>query len=74
MEVKPGTALQVRVHISDHEAPIQVSQAIVRWVRSYNFGCEFVNLSPEDWARLNHVVKDLEMQPFERERQDREVA
>ena len=74
IEVKPGTALQLRVHASDHEPPILVSQALVRWVRSSSFGCEFVNLSPDEWARLHYVVKDLEMQPFQRERQDSEEA
>ena len=70
IEVKPGTALQLRVHASDHEPPILVSQALVRWVRSSSFGCEFVNLSPDEWARLHYAVKELEMQPFQRERQD----
>jgi hypothetical protein len=32
-----------------------------------------VSLSPDEWARLQHVVKDLEMQPFQREKQDSEV-
>lgn len=32
-----------------------------------SFGCEFVNLSPDEWARLHYMVKDLEMQPFQRE-------
>jgi hypothetical protein len=74
IEVKPGTTLQLRVHASDHEPPIQVSQAVVRWFRSGSFGCEFVTLSPDEWAKLQHVVKDLEMQPFERAKQGSEVT
>jgi hypothetical protein len=74
IEVKPGTTLQLRVHTSDHEPPIQVSQAIVRWYRASSFGCEFVNLSPDEWARLHHLIKDLEREPFERHQEDTEVA
>jgi hypothetical protein len=73
IEVKPGTVLQLRVHASDDDPPIQVSQAVIRWCRAGSFGCEFVSLSPDEWARLQHVVKDLEMQPFQREKQDEEA-
>ncbi|OQW34712.1 MAG: hypothetical protein A4E19_17480 [Nitrospira sp. SG-bin1] len=74
IEVKPGTTLQLRVHTSDRDPPIQVSQAVVRWFRSGSFGCEFVNLGQNEWARLQDVVKDLEMHPFQRERQERDEA
>ncbi len=70
IEVKPGTALQLRVYVSDEEPPIQVSQAVVRWFRSGSFGCEFVTLSPDEWARLHHVIKDLEKEPFQRQQED----
>jgi hypothetical protein len=28
---------------------------------------EFVSLVPDEWARLQHVVKELEMEPYQRE-------
>jgi len=74
IEVKPGTALQLRVYTSDHDPPIQVSQAVVRWYRASSFGCEFVDLSPDEWARLHHVMKDLEKEPFQRQHEDTELA
>lgn len=74
IQVKPGTVLQLQVHDSDDDPPIQVSQAIIRWCRAGSFGCEFVSLSPDEWARLQHVVKDLDMQPFQRERQNSDVV
>ena len=74
IEVKPGTALQLQVHASDHQPPIQIFQAVVRWYRASSFGCEFVNLSPDEWARLHHVMKDLEKEPFQRQQEDTEVA
>ena len=73
-EVKPGTTLQLRVEVSDDEPPIQVSQAIVRWYRDSSFGLEFVSLTPDEWTRLQHVVKDLEREPYQRERQADESA
>ncbi len=65
-EVKPGTTVQLRVEISDDEPPLQVNQAIVRWHREDSFGLEFVSLIPDEWARLQHVVKELEMEPYQR--------
>ncbi len=74
VEVKPGTALQLRLQTSDDEPPIQVSQAVARWYRASHFGCEFVNLSPDEWARLQHVIKDLEKEPYERAQEDIDAA
>lgn len=74
VEVKPGTALQLRVQTADDEPPIQVSQAVARWYRASHFGCEFVNLSPDEWARLQHVIKDLEKEPYERAQEETDDA
>jgi hypothetical protein len=65
-EVKPGTTVQLRVEISDDEPPLQISQAIVRWHRDSSFGLEFISLIPDEWARLQHVVKELEQEPYRR--------
>jgi len=67
IEVKAGTALQLRIEVSDDEPPIQVTQAIVRWHRDNIFGLEFLSLTPDEWARLQHIVKELEMEPYQRE-------
>jgi hypothetical protein len=64
--MKPGTTLQLRVDVADDEPPIQVKQAVVRWCRDRNFGLEFVSLIPDEWARLQHVVKELELEPYQR--------
>ncbi|NGZ95158.1 MAG: hypothetical protein CV089_03320 [Nitrospira sp. WS110] len=74
VEVKPGTALQLRIHASDHEPPLHISQAVVRWCRAGNFGCEFVNLSPDEWARLHHMIRELKVHPFQQHHEDTEVA
>lgn len=74
VEVRPGTALQLRIHASDHEPPIQISQAVVRWFRAWSFGCEFLNLNPGEWARLHHVIRELKVHPFQRHHKDTKVA
>ena len=73
-KVKPGTALELRVMVSDDKPPIQIKQAVVRWYRDSSFGLEFVSLTPDEWARLHHVVKELEMEPYQRQQQDSEAA
>ena len=64
--VKSGTTLQLRVDVSDDEPPIQVKQAVVRWCRDRSFGLEFASLTPDEWARLQHVVRELELEPYQR--------
>lgn len=74
IDVKPGTVLKLHIHASEDEPPIQISQSVVRWCRSGSFGCEFVNLNPDEWARLHHVIRELEQHPFQRHHDDTEVA
>lgn len=64
--VKPGTILQLRVDVAEDEPPIQVTQAVVRWCRDRGFGVEFSSLTPDEWARLQQVVKELELEPYQR--------
>lgn len=72
VDVKPGTALELRVEIPGEEPSLTIKQAVVRWGRDQSFGLEFVSLSPDEWARLQHVVKELELEPYEREQRDRQ--
>lgn len=64
-EVKVGTALQLLIHVSKEDPPIQVAQAIVRWYRENTFGLAFLSLLPEAWPRLQQVVKELEREPYQ---------
>ncbi len=67
--VKPGATLELHIEVADSEPPLHVKQVVVRWCRDGHFGVEFLSLAPEDWARLQLTVKDLERQPYEQERQ-----
>ena len=68
-DVHPGASLEVRIVAREHEPPIQIQQAFVRWSRGRQFGLEFVTMAPEEWARLQHIVKQIEMEPYERDEQ-----
>ncbi len=73
-DVQPGASLDVRIQTDDHEPPINIQQAIVRWSRAKEFGLEFVTMAPEEWARLQHAVKQIEMQPYQRVQQQGETS
>jgi hypothetical protein len=62
--VMTGTTLELRIHAAEHEPPIAVDQAIVRWSRNHQFGVEFMSLQPDEWARLQHIVKELRQEPY----------
>jgi len=73
-DVKAGTTLRLRIDVPRDEPPIHVSQAIVRWCRDRKLGLEFTTLTPDEWARLQHVVKELELQPYQRESHEQQSA
>ena len=66
-DVQPGASLEIRIVAIEHEPPIHIQQALVRWTRGRQFGLEFVTMAPEEWARLQHTVKQIEMEPYERD-------
>jgi PilZ domain len=65
-EVRQGTSLELRIHSSEDEPPLKIQEAVVRWSRGQQFGVEFITLDPEEWARLQHTVTHLELQPYEK--------
>lgn len=73
-DVQPGVSLEVRIAAIEHEPPIQIQQALVRWSRGRQFGLEFVTMAPEEWACLQHTVKQIEMEPYERAQQQKEAG
>jgi len=71
--VQPGALLEVRIATVEHEPPIQIQQALVRWSRGGQFGLEFETIAPEEWARLQHTVNQIEMEPYQRAQQQKET-
>ena len=70
--VHPGTTLELRIHMPGHEIPLMIQQGVVRWCRDGRIGLEFLSLQPDEWARLQNIVKELTRQPYERTNDTRE--
>ncbi len=66
VQVQPGTALELRIDVSEEAPALRVGRAIVRWYRNGTCGMEFIGLAPDEWARLQDLVKELELQPYQR--------
>lgn len=67
IDVKPGAALEVRIEVSEHEPPIYIQAAVVRWSCERQFGLEFEVIGPTEWAHLQHIVKQIEQEPYQQE-------
>ena len=68
--VHPGSTLTIRVHLLSDDPPITILEAVVRWTREGRFGIEFLSLVPEEWARLQHTVTQLELHPYQEKTTD----
>jgi hypothetical protein len=68
--VHTGSTLTLRVHMLQDEPPITILEAVVRWTREGRFGLEFLSLVPEEWARLQHTVTQLELHPYQKKPTD----
>jgi hypothetical protein len=64
--ISPGAAIELTIHLAAPDHPLRVTQAVVRWCRTKQFGLEFVTLQPEAWAQLRALVAKLETQPYVR--------
>ncbi len=52
-----GDSVHLRVFMSDHQIPLNVPLAVVRWVDKNRVGLEFIRSSREDQTRLIRFVK-----------------
>lgn len=59
--VKPGTELQLKVHLPNESAPLGISVAVVRWSRGETFGVEFMDMKDEEWKRLGRFIKRVDV-------------
>ena len=58
-EVKLGLDLALRVTFADDDPPIEIERATVRWMNRYDFGLNFVHLSP---LAMKHITDALSQQ------------
>ncbi|ULA58076.1 MAG: PilZ domain-containing protein [Nitrospira sp.] len=70
--IHPGTTLTLRIQVPGPETALTVRQAVVRWCRDGRIGLEFLSLSPEEWARLQRLVKALTRHPYEQTHETQE--
>jgi len=60
VDIKAGTSLEVRIMVREHEPPIHIQQASVRWSREHQFGLEFVTMASKERASLQSIVEEIE--------------
>ena len=53
----PGEYVQLRLFLPNHQTPLQVSLAAVRWVDGCRVGLEFIRTSRDEERRLEHFVR-----------------
>ncbi len=51
--------MEVRIHLPVHYDPLEVEQAVVRWLRGRKFGLEFIRMRPEEQERLRQFLNIL---------------
>ena len=73
IDVQPGASLEVQIMTIEDKPPIQIQAAIVRWSREQQFGLEFEVITPTEWSHLQDTVKQIELEPYERDRQAAEL-
>lgn len=72
-DVQPGASLELQIVAIEHEPPIRIQAAIVRWSREGQFGLEFEVIATTEWTHLQDVVKQIEMEPYQRDQLAKEA-
>jgi hypothetical protein len=66
VDILPGTTLQLRIETAGKQGLLTIGQAVVRWYCNGRAGLEFLSMQPDEWARLQAVVKERDRSPYER--------
>jgi hypothetical protein len=74
IDVQPGASLEIQIMVIEQNPPIKIQAAIVRWSRDQQFGLEFEVITPTEWAHLQDTVKEIELEPYQREKQAAELG
>ncbi len=54
----------LQIQLPDSQWPLEINQAVVRWVRGNTFSLEFQALSDPDTTRLQQLLQDLDQGPL----------
>jgi len=60
VEAELGAKFECRLHIPGLDWPLRIDEAMVRWVDGNTFGIGFTRISPEEFEKLQTVLKALE--------------
>lgn len=60
MMVEPGAKFECRLHIPTLDWPLRIEEATVRWVNGNSFGIAFSRITPEELAKLEAVLSELD--------------
>lgn len=55
-QVEPGLILALRLTLADDGPTVEIEQATVRWVDGYDFGLDFVRISPVAAKHIAHLL------------------
>lgn len=60
MKVAQGATFECRLHVPGLDWPLRIDEAMVRWIDGNTFGIAFTRIRPEELAKLNIVLADLD--------------
>ncbi len=60
MKVTQGATFECRLHVPGLDWPLRVDEAMVRWTEGNTFGIAFIRIRPEELAKLETVLANLE--------------
>ncbi|MGE0643452.1 MAG: PilZ domain-containing protein [Nitrospira sp.] len=60
MKVEAGSKFECRLHVPGLDWPLRIDEATVRWVGANSFGIAFSRIAPEELAKLETVLSDLD--------------
>src|SRR5262245_57169461 len=58
--VTKGMTFECRLHVPGLDWPLRIDEAVIRWVAGNTFGLEFTRVRPDEQAKLNSVIGNLE--------------
>ena len=60
LTVHPGKVIAIRLLVPSVDAPIEIEEALVRWVGLHQFGVEFRNLDSAEREELEQLLDELD--------------
>ena len=62
LPVAVGALLECRIYVPGLDWPLRINEAQVRWVKGNTFGIQFMQLHPDEEAKLKQVIAALDQE------------